>query len=206
LRAERLRVGAWPMRAQACELIVRRRRSQLEECEAQLAREAAKAYEMDAELQRHRQRPRAAMRAHANARVSVAQADVTLPRPPRTCSLHAHANSQASLTRARRAHTHTHRWAQQHTDLQEQNMWDKGRHKHLADWEREVNSGVGDADSTASLCKLLLAAAAKDKGKGAGKSRGGVIPSASGKRGKEFADKMWELRELVRLAAQCRAT
>ena len=85
-------------------------------------------------------------------------------------------------------------------------MWDKGRHKHLADWEREVNSGVGDADSTASLCKLLLAAAVKGKGKGAGKGKGGVIPSASGKREKEFADKMWELRELVRPAAQRRAT
>ncbi len=109
------------MRAQACELIVRRRRSQLEECEAQLAHEAVKAYEMDAELQRHRQRPRAlcpAMRGRLNARESAAPADATLrghlalarsthtPTRPHTC-----------LSRAPCARAHTHRWVQQHDDL-----------------------------------------------------------------------------------------
>ena len=62
----------------------------------------------------------------------------------------------------------------------------------MASWEREVEDGVGDADSTAVLGALLLAA-----GKGAA-GKGSAIALSESKREKEFADKLWELRELVR--------
>jgi hypothetical protein len=78
-------------------------------------------------------------------------------------------------------------------------MWDKkaGRHAHLASWEREVEDGVGDADSTAVLGALLLAAGKGAAGKGAA-GKGSAIALSESKREKEFADKLWELRELVR--------
>ena len=79
-------------------------------------------------------------------------------------------------------------------------MWDEkaGRHAHLASWEREVKDGVGDADSTAFLGSLLLAAGKGSAGK-AGK--GSAIPPSESKREQEFANMLWELRELVRTRA-----
>jgi hypothetical protein len=83
-------------------------------------------------------------------------------------------------------------------------MWDKkaGRHAHLASWEREVEDGVGDADSTAVLGALLVAEGKGAAGKGAA-GKGSAIALSESKREKEFADKLWELRELVRTQGCC---